>query len=313
MQVSILSFDGALGSAVQGMAELVAIGNQAAQSIGVNHRISASIVEITQSKSPTADSLGEVIFVPPQSAGPSDVMAEQSHVIESMRTLAQGGKTVNGCCSGVLLMAEAGLLKNRKATTTWWLINQLSKYASVDVQANAMLVHDTDVVTSSGPYSYLYHALHIIEGYLGADVARLCAKLAVVEPGRPMNGIFAVPSVLTQSDPFLVKFQEITVSEIAKGLTVEKLAEQLHVSSRTLHRRVKELTGLSPNQLISQIRLEMAKTLLETTSEPIVNIAMQVGFEDTSSFRTAFSRGVGLSPTAYRSRMSLNPPSKLHS
>ena len=311
MNLTVLKFPDALNSAVFGLTEIINIANSAARTVGVNEQISHEIVEFDPENPPSNKNIGEVLFIPPVQ---NYLEAELSvgPIIQWLSALNVDVTTVSACCSGVMLIAEAGLLDKKKATTTWWLLGEMgNRFPRVRLQQNAMLVEDSGVITSSGPYSYTYQALHLVERFLGPDTARLCAKLSVVEPGRPLNGIFAIPSILTQSDPFMMRIQELVVNGLESGISVDSLANEMHVSSRTLHRRIKDSIGISPNRLISAIRIETAKTYLETTSDAIATIAGKVGFEDTSSFRSAFSRNVGTTPTEYRSRMSIYPESRL--
>ncbi len=307
MKISIARYDGALASAIHGVSDLVLIANAAVASIGGAAALSSEILDIQPGKEPSPELLGDVVFLPPLLAPPGAVtlMAKQlNHVVDWIRSLGSTEPLICGCCTAVTLVAEAGLLDGRKATTTWWLIPEVAKaYPRIDLQSQEMLVRDGRFITSAGPFSYISSVLSLIEHFAGSEIARLCAKIAVVEPGRPSNGIFVVPNLYTIDDPLMRRAQEVITQDLADGVTVSSVARKLGLSERTFLRRTREKAGISPRDLIARTRIEVAKTMLETSAEPIVRVASAVGFDDDSSFRSAFSRSVGITPSAYRARM----------
>ncbi|MGI9295544.1 MAG: GlxA family transcriptional regulator [Pseudomonadales bacterium] len=311
IEISIARFDDALNSAVYGVAELANIANGVAALLGKETSFTCETIDFAAGAMPEHSAIGDVLFLPPIAQGPgceAQMLETHAHIIEWLKTYKAPDKTVCASCTAVLLLAEAGLLNSCRATTTWWLIKYIvERYPSIDVQENSMLVADKSIITSSGPYSYIYIVLQLVEQFLGPDASALCAKIAVVEPGRPVNGVFAVPSLFAQPDPLLTRAQELIARDLANGVTVCSLAQELGLSERTFHRRVKELAGMSPIQMIAATRIEVAKTLLETSSKPIATISRLVGFEEVSSLRSAFSKTVGMTPSAYRARM--NPKS----
>lgn len=307
INISIARFDNALTSAVYGVAELANIANGAAALLEKETSLTCETLDFAAGDMPKHSTIGDVLFLPPIAQGPgceTQMLETHTHIIEWLKSFTAPDKIVCASCTAVLLLADAGLLNGRRATTTWWLIKYIAeRYPSIDVQENSMLVADNSVITSSGPYSYIYLVLQLVERFLGPDASALCAKIAVVEPGRPVNGVFAVPSLFSQPDPLMTRAQELIARDLANGVTVGSLAKELGLSERTFHRRVKELAGLSPIQMIAATRIEVAKTLLETSSEPIATISGLVGFEEVSSLRSAFSKTVGMTPSAYRARM----------
>lgn len=256
--------------------------------------------------------LGDVIFLPAFDMPPGQVeksLQDHGAILFWLEQLNARNHSFCACCTSVFLLAEAGLLNGRNATCTWWALADLKRhYPKIIVLDNSMLVADEQFITSAGPFSYIAQILHIIGEYVSVEVARLVAKMAVVEPGKPVNGIFSVPTLFLDSqNPDLSKAEEIIQQNLQNGITVPDLAAQMGMSERTLHRRLAP-TNLSPSRFITLIRFEVAKTLLETTTLPLSVIAQQVGFENDSSFRKAFKLAIKATPTAYRRRM--NPLQK---
>lgn len=313
VKISIARFDDALASAVYGVAELANIANAAAALLGKETSLICETIDFAPGAMPERSAIGDVLFLPPIAQGPgceNQILEAHTHIIDWLKSYTAPDNTVCACCTAVLLLAEADLLNGHRATTTWWLLKYVSeRYPHIDVQENSMLVTDRSIMTSSGPYSWIYVVLQLAERFLGPEASALCAKIAVVEPGRPVNGVFAVPSLFAQPDPIITRAQELVARDLANGITVGSLAKELGLSERTFHRRVKELAGMSPIQLIAATRIEVAKTLLETSSEPVATISHLVGYEEVSSLRSAFSKAVGMTPSAYRARM--NPRATL--
>ncbi len=303
--ISVARYEGALHSAVHGTCELVAMANLVRGVMGEGDALVARVIDIPSAKKVGADDIGDALVLPPLLRSPGEEeLAVDPRIIDWLQTVPPADTVICGCCTAVELMAEAGLLKGRKATTTWWYLRNLSaRFPNIDFQDNEMVVADGAMITSSGPYSYIAQVLNLVERFSGPGLARMLAKIAVVEPGRPVAGIFAVPTLFSTFDPLLARAQEIIARDVAKGVSVRSLAGEVGLSERTFHRRIVERAGMTPQQFIASIRIEIAKSMLETTLDPIAVVASAVGFKDVSSFRSAFSKAVGTTPTAYRARM----------
>lgn len=308
MKITVLNPPGALQSAVHGVGELVAMAHLAAASTGRSGvELRSEVCAVAAGSMPGSGNLGDVVFLPPLMAAPGTVsalLASHRNLTAWLRERDDPAVQLCACCTGVLLLGESGLLRGRRATTTWWLAPEFrERFPEIELQQNSMLVRDERFLTSAGPFSWVAAILRLIEESAGAELAQLCAKIAVVEPGRPAHGIFVVPNLTPLQDPLMLRAQEIVTRDLSRGITVRSLAKAMGMTERTLLRRTRELAGMTPRELIARTRIEVAKTLLETSHEPIVEISSAAGFEDDSSFRAAFSRAVGITPSAYRSRM----------
>ncbi len=320
IKVSIVALEGAVSASIFGVFDLLAMANQVLEWTGSQTWFAWEIIQspgqtattssgfqIEGEKSFNDGDLGDVIFLPAFVMPLGQVtksLQDHGSTLFWLEQLNVKNHAICACCTSVFLLAEAGLLNGRNATCTWWALADLKKrYPKINVRDNSMLVADERFITSAGPFSYTAQVLHIIEEYVGVEVARLVAKMAVVEPGKPVNGIFSVPTLfLDTQNPDLAKAEEIIQQNLQNGITVPDLAAQMGMSERTLHRRLAP-TNLSPSRFITLIRFEVAKTLLETTTLPLSIIAEQVGFENDSSFRKAFKLAIRATPTAYRRRM----------
>lgn len=211
------------------------------------------------------------------------------------------GALVCGSCSGAFALGEAGLLNGRKCTTTWWLYYELKRrFPSADIAWGSGFVVENRVITAGGPLSWIDITLHVIRLLAGAQSARIAADFAVVDTVPKSQSIYVPQDYLMATDPFLAEAEQIVRHALNRRLIAQDLAASMAVSERTLHRRLKELTGEAPKAFIDRLRIESACTLLQASDQPIKSIAMALGFSEETVFRRLFRRYTGLTPTGYR-------------
>ncbi|SOE98763.1 transcriptional regulator, AraC family with amidase-like domain [Burkholderia sp. OK233] len=210
------------------------------------------------------------------------------------------GALVGASCAGVFVLGEAGLLSGRRCTTTWWLHEELQRrYPDANAVWGSALVDTDRVVSTGGPLSWIDLALHVIRKLVGPEAARIAADFAVVDSTPLQQALYAPRGFLNSRDPFLLDAEQ-AVRSTSNVMTARTLAVKLATSERTLHRRLKALINESPKAFITRIRFETACVLLEGKTASIKRVAQQSGYEDESSFRRAFVRYAGMSPSSYR-------------
>jgi transcriptional regulator GlxA family with amidase domain len=207
-----------------------------------------------------------------------------------------------GVCSGAFLLAEAGLLDGRSATTHWDSTDRFSHcYPKVKLDAERIFIRDGDVWTSAGISAGIDLALALIEDDLGPDLARRTAQQIVVHQRRP--GGQSQFSALVELGGRTGRFAELIDwmrAHLAKPLTVERLADRAAMSPRNFARAFTEETGTTPARAVERLRLEIARTAIESGHVPLDQIASDAGFGDTGRMRRAFLRGFGQPPQALR-------------
>lgn len=217
------------------------------------------------------------------------------------------GAIVGGFCTGVFVLAQAGLLDGRRATTTWWLQSELKqRYPKIDLSLDAVVTESDHVICAAGPMSWIDLTLRVIEIAADAETARACADFAVLDTSRRTQTGYLPQGYLLKRDPWLVEAEMIVRRSGAEPLAVSQLAKALGVPERTLHRRIKALAGEPPQAFMVRIRMETARTLLETTKRAVKDIAHSVGYEDESSFRKAFRKLLAMNPKDYRARKAIS-------
>ena len=205
-------------------------------------------------------------------------------------------------CSGAYLLAEAGLLDGRRATTHWSRTDHFTRtYPRVKLDADRIFIRDGDVWTSAGITAGIDLSLALIEDDLGAEIARRVAQQLVVHQRRPggQSQFSALVDLGGRTGRFADLMDWIR-AHLAETLTVERLAEQAAMSPRNFARAFTAETGTTPAKAVERLRLEAARTAVETGHAPVDHIAETVGFGDPERMRRAFLRAFGLPPQALR-------------
>jgi transcriptional regulator GlxA family with amidase domain len=222
--------------------------------------------------------------------------------------IAKAGGRVKRCasvCTGAFLLAEAGILRHRRATTHWKDADSLRRlYPDVLVDDDAIFVKDGPVYTSAGITAGLDLCLNLVEEDLGRVVALSVAKQLVMyhqRPGGQRQFSSELLAVSGESD-LLVRLVQWLRLHIHEPIDVDRMADAVAVSGRSLHRRLRLDAGLSPAQLLVRVRMETACNLLETGSHSIKQVAHKSGFGTEYNLRHAFARHLGVLPTEYRER-----------
>ncbi|ORA13428.1 GlxA family transcriptional regulator [Mycobacterium arosiense] len=238
--------------------------------------------------------------------GARDVAPE---LVSALRGAARRGARIASICTGAFVLAEAGLLDGRCATTNWRYAAELAqRYPRVQVRPEVLFVEDGSIVTSAGLAAGIDLCLHLIRTDHGAAVANTVARLAVVAPVRPGGQAQFVSAAVPAGAPTsLGQTRAWALARIQDKLTLADLAGHANVSIRTLNRRFRAETGLSPLQWLLQLRIDRARELLETTDLPVGVIADRSGLGSVDSLRDHFIHKTGLTPSAYRAAFTHSP------
>ncbi|MCX5383175.1 GlxA family transcriptional regulator [Streptomyces sp. NBC_00083] len=222
--------------------------------------------------------------------------------VGAVAAAAARGVRVASICSGAFVLAEAGLLDGRSATTYWELAEELRRrYPALDLKGDVLYVQDGNVMTSSGYAAGIDLCLHIIRTDYGAAVANAVARQALVAPVRPGGQTqFTQTPLPVERGTACADTRGWAMRNLDKPLTLTDLARHAGVSVRTLTRRFHAESGVSPLQWLLHQRIERAKELLETTTLPMDRIAEASGLGSADSLRAHITRRTGLTPTAYR-------------
>lgn len=227
--------------------------------------------------------------------------------IDWIRDQYDRGATVCSVCTGSMMLAEAGLLNNREATTHWSARGVFEEcYPQVLLRPERVLVPsglEHRIITSGGSASWAELALYLVARFCGDEEARRIAKIFLF--GDKSDGQLPFASMARpkqHDDAAIARCQDWIATHYEVTNPVEKMADISGLSPRTFKRRFRSATGYAPLDYVQTLRIEEAKQILETTDDAIDDIASIVGYDEPNSFRRLFKRTVGISPSQYRLR-----------
>jgi len=233
-----------------------------------------------------------------------DVLGD-SRLAPALRRIAGGTRRTCSVCAGAFLLAKAGLLDGKSATTHWAFCEELARrHPSVRVEPDRIFVRDGPISTSAGMTAGMDLALALVEEDHGAEVARTVARWTVMFLQRPggqsqFSERLALPAGVA---PPIRAILDGIAADPAADHRLPRLAQRVALSERHLRRLFSEQTGTTPARFTERVRVEAARDLLETTTTPVETIAAHCGFGSPETMRRAFLRVLGVGPTEYRGR-----------
>lgn len=268
---------------------------------GIARRVKAKPFDIHVEQGLAALETADTIIVP----GIDDVAGEApADALKVLRRANDRGALIASICSGAFVLAQAGLLENRRATTHWLAAEQLSsQYPDIVVDQDVLFVDEGQIITSAGATAGIDMCLHIIARHHGQAVAADSSRRAVAPLGREggqRQFILRRDVHEPVAGGSVTKTLEWIETCLKDPLSVDQMAAHAGMSKRTFARRFVAETGTTPGQWLIEARTRHARFLLETTDWPIDEIAVQSGFADASGLRDRFRRVLGVSPRRYR-------------
>jgi transcriptional regulator GlxA family with amidase domain len=223
-------------------------------------------------------------------------------LLDFIRRGLKQSRRVTSICTGAFILAEAGLLQGRRATTHWFYARELQRrFPEVKVEDDRIFIIDGPIWTSAGATAGLDLALAMVEKDLGKDVARSVARKLVMQHRRA--GGQSQHSELLALSPKSDRIQNaLSFAErnLGSSLTVDKLAEAASLSPRQFSRAFLAETGQTPAKAVEKLRLEAARLMFEQSHHPIEVVARETGFVDRRRMRDAFLRAFGQPPQIFR-------------
>ncbi len=224
-------------------------------------------------------------------------------LIEALKIAHQRGAKVVGLCLGTFVLAEAGLLDGKLATTHWkWADTFIQRYPAVRLDAAQLYIDQGDVVTSAGVAAAIDCCLHLLRQICGAEVANQVARKMVVAPHRQGGQAQFIdkPLPVSRQDDRLSQLLQWITLHPELPHTIDSLAEKAMMSRRTFTRHIRQITGTTVMQWLLDQRLAKARRMLESGSQPVETIAVESGFGSATSLRQHFAKTLNISPSLYR-------------
>jgi len=224
-------------------------------------------------------------------------------LLDALLKANKRGAMIVGLCLGAFVLAAAGLLDGRAATTHWhWAGELASRYPLISVRPDVLYVDDGDIITSAGTAAAIDCCLHILRRQYGAQVANFVARRMVVSPHR-QGGQAQYIQQPVRDVPAIDHFAEVLDwirLNLDKPHSLDSLAERALMTRRTFTRRFKQVMSMTAGSWILSQRLGLAQQLLETTNSPVEVIAEMAGFGSAVSLRQHFNQAFKISPSSYR-------------
>jgi len=231
--------------------------------------------------------------------------AADDAILEWIRRTAARSRRTASVCTGAFLLARAGLLDGRRATTHWASADELARlHPEVHVDAEPIFLRDGPIWTSAGVSSGMDLALALVEEDLDREAALTIARHLVLFLRRPGNQSQFSATLAAQQparEP-LREAQRRVIEDIAAPHTVEAMAAAANMSARHFARAFRAETGVTPARYVERVRLEAARRRLEESAEPVAALAATCGFGTAETMRRSFLRALGVGPAEYRRR-----------
>ncbi|MEM9359785.1 MAG: helix-turn-helix domain-containing protein [Pseudomonadota bacterium] len=323
---ALLVTEGCFASTLHGLIDALACATYAADEIGQDITFETTIVskdgkpvmsssgyKIPVDQSIHHDKASDVVIVVPAippNATDIDVtnaMSSLRPVLDWMSLELTRGTQLASSCTGSFMLAEAGLLNGKHATTHWRAADVFRRrYPDVILKTDDLVTDNGTLICGGGAASHVNLSLHLIRRFGGEALAFHCAHTLIVDPGRNLQSPYALMNYETNhGDSMVSEAQEYIARNFKEPISIPDLAVHLNVGDRTLSRRFKAATGLSVGLYIQEVRIEAARNKLATTESPLQTVVSEVGFEDYSSFARLFKKRTGITMQSYRERFRL--------
>ncbi len=323
MRIAILAYPHCTSSMIWGVLDILSFATLQKKSLGRKKGNISFEVEIVTTngkpvhsfnnhpiiatKSITAKTIYDLIYIPGFVADVQQVIDQEKKDIAWLKKQFGRGAKLAAACNGNFILAETGLLKKKRATTHWSLVNEFrNRFPDTQLQPEKILIDEGDIISAAGTTACLNLSLYLVHRFGSAELAMISSKVFLVDSGRRIQKPYETYSVPRKhGDDIVVKTQEWIEVNLKDSITLDTMTGFSHLGKRTLIRRFKKATGDTPLVYLQKLRVENAKRLLEATGNTFNEITWKVGYEDVSSFHRLFKSETGLSPKEYRAKFSL--------
>lgn len=205
-------------------------------------------------------------------------------MVAALGPLQDGDATVASACTGSFVLAEAGLLDGRRATTSWWVQSLFQqRYPDVVLDVERMLVRDGRTITAGAAFAHVDLALALVR-LVSGDLADRVGRLLLIDQ-RAAQSLYMAIDHISHADPLVADFERHVRAHLDERLPLDEVARAIGTTRRTLERRVAAVAGITPLDLVRRIRAERAAHLLSTTDRSVEQVALSVGYANASTLR----------------------------
>ena len=316
MKVVILVFDDCSLFAVSGMVSLLNNANQLYTGKPTDY-FEVELLSTTSSKQVTCSfnmpvtchstmndytCVPDLVIVPGLESNIPKKLDQLKHVSQWIALMHAKGVRITGSCTGNFIIAQAGILDGKMATTHWKATELFKQcFPKVILCDEKILIDQGSIIMGGGTLSFQNMMMYLVEKQMGKDTAIALSKFMLLDMKKdPQSAYAAFNSQKNHTDVAILRAQNLIEDKPSSRWNIETLADQVAISVRHFNRRFKNATGQAPAEYIRRVKIETAKHFLESSQLTFEEIVQKVGYEDISSFRKQFTKLVGITPIQYR-------------
>jgi transcriptional regulator GlxA family with amidase domain len=313
IRVAIVNYEHALASSILGIADILAIVNEFCLNNLCSYKFETNIIHTHEniknfnktvnfhSEPLKDDDNFDLIIVPPL-IDLKHKFTTNKRLLKWLHLMYSKGNCISSVCIGAYVLAQAGLLDGKKATSHWVIEHKLKKdYPRVNLKINQIVVEDDNIITAGGVTAYIDLCLYIVRKFISIEIAYVCANYLGVDAGRTSQQHYKILSnIASHNDKEIKSLINWIQKNFFRPITLMDMAKRIFISERTLIRRFKKATGELPHGYIQKLRVQKAKELLINTTDSFEHITYLVGYTNPSTFRKLFKEMTGLNPGVYR-------------
>jgi len=321
LQVVIVGFDGVLGSALAGALDLFSFTGVSWQRFvnePVEPRFNVQIASLYKQNFTCSNRLSvsahcdlanvkhcDLLLIPTIGDSIEKVLSNTQALLPHIIRLSKQGVDIASNCSGAFLLAKAGLLNNKEATTHWGYAEKFKQdFPLVLLTPSKLVTQHDNIFCAAGGSAFYDLGLLLIERYCGRDIAGQVAKTQVIDSRRRNQSLYAnVNLYKSHSDALVRQVQDYIEDNFCDPISVSSLCSDFNLIPRTLNRRFQASVSMRPLAYIQAVRIEQAKRLLEIGETNIKSLSSAVGYDDNSSFTRLFKRLTSLTPKEYKDKV----------
>jgi transcriptional regulator GlxA family with amidase domain len=249
-----------------------------------------------------------VVIAPPTLKGPPVHDEPERSLARWLLERHAEGATLCSICGGAFLLAETGLLRDRRATTHWSYAEEFCRrFPEIHVDADRLIIDDGDIVTAGGIMAWTDIGLRLIDRFLGSSVMLATARYFLIDTaGREQRFYSSFSPRLNHGDEAVLRVQHWLQKKALRDVTLVGMAAYAGLEERTFLRRFRKATEFNPTKYWQRLRIGKAREMLELTGRTIDQVAWDVGYKDAASFRKVFRKVMGLKPGDYRKRFGVS-------
>lgn len=316
IRIGVLGFNNVLGSSMTGISDLLSLARlqrsdpQSPFQVQIASCDGEPVTALNGIRIAAHCSIDDLepsdVFLVPAIAEHLEATLNANHlIIKKLESVRDSANLIVSNSSGAFFLAEAGLLDGKIATTHPGTAERFrSKYPQVNLREEQRITHDGNILCDGGGLSWFDLGLYLIELFCNHETAVRAAKTFVLDSGRP-NQLSYSPLIGKKfhNDERVLSIQNWMEARFREAISMEQLGDQVGLSNRSLIRRFKLATGMTPSAYLQEVRIDSARRLLVQSDKRVDEITRLVGYEDFSSFSKLFKRKNGMTPSEYRARL----------